>query len=73
MSCAERLRIRGIRSYSAKEDEQIVFAKPLTLIVGANGSGKTVRGGHARKRVRRGQLPHAMHSSFHVRAMCENE
>ena len=41
MSSIEKLVIRGIRSYSGKGDEEITFAKPLTLIVGANGSGKT--------------------------------
>ena len=44
MSEVLRLGIRGVRSFGADEkDMQIVkFYKPLTLIVGPNGTGKTV-------------------------------
>lgn len=34
--------IRGIRSFDEKEPNIIQFYNPLTLIVGTNGSGKTV-------------------------------
>jgi hypothetical protein len=40
--CA-RLLIKGIRSFSPEHGGVITFPKPLTLIVGRNGSGKTVR------------------------------
>ena len=36
----QRLAIRGIRSFGSNE-EYIEFARPLTIILGANGSGKT--------------------------------
>lgn len=35
--------IRGIRSFAPENNTAIVFYKPLTLIVGSNGAGKTVR------------------------------
>jgi DNA repair protein RAD50 len=35
--------IKGIRSFSPNNDNVIEFYKPLTLIVGHNGAGKTVR------------------------------
>lgn len=41
MSSLESLSIQGIRSFSPNDIEQIKFQTPLTLIVGANGSGKT--------------------------------
>jgi DNA repair exonuclease SbcCD ATPase subunit len=34
--------ILGIRSFSPEEPSYIKFFSPLTLIVGSNGSGKTV-------------------------------
>lgn len=34
--------IKGIRSFSPDNTTIIEFYKPLTLIVGANGAGKTV-------------------------------
>lgn len=34
--------IRGIRSFDEKDPNIIQFYNPLTLIVGTNGSGKTV-------------------------------
>lgn len=34
--------IKGIRSFCPENDHAIVFPKPLTLIVGRNGAGKTV-------------------------------
>ena len=42
MSTVDKMLIKGIRSFSP--DNQIVmeFYKPLTLIVGVNGAGKTV-------------------------------
>jgi DNA repair protein RAD50 len=41
MSAIEKLQIRGIRSFSPNRDETIEFYSPLTMIVGANGCGKT--------------------------------
>ncbi|ODV95211.1 hypothetical protein PACTADRAFT_2916 [Pachysolen tannophilus NRRL Y-2460] len=41
MSSIYKLSISGIRSFDPGEVETIQFNKPLTLIVGANGSGKT--------------------------------
>ena len=35
--------IKGIRSFSPDNQDVIEFYKPLTLIVGHNGAGKTVR------------------------------
>ena len=37
----EKMSVRGIRSFSPAEIAVIEFFKPLTLIVGKNGSGKT--------------------------------
>jgi DNA repair protein RAD50 len=36
--------IKGIRSFSPDNQTVIEFYKPLTLIIGANGAGKTVSG-----------------------------
>ncbi|VBB88104.1 Subunit of MRX complex with Mre11p and Xrs2p, putative [Yarrowia lipolytica] len=41
MSSISKLSIQGIRSFDNTERETITFNKPLTLIVGQNGSGKT--------------------------------
>lgn len=41
MSSIYKLSITGIRSFSDESQETIQFGKPLTLIVGQNGSGKT--------------------------------
>lgn len=41
MSTISKLRIQGVRSYSHLKPGTIEFHKPLTIIVGANGSGKT--------------------------------
>uniref|UniRef100_A0A6U5A8W5 Endonuclease GajA/Old nuclease/RecF-like AAA domain-containing protein n=4 Tax=Hemiselmis andersenii TaxID=464988 RepID=A0A6U5A8W5_HEMAN len=41
MTTLEALVIRGIRSYYPEDRAVIRFQKPLTLILGANGSGKT--------------------------------
>lgn len=43
MSKIDRMMIQGIRSFGPEKGETIVFTTPLTLIVGWNGSGKTVR------------------------------
>ena len=43
MCSVEKMLIKGIRSFSPENDHAIVFPKPLTLIVGRNGAGKTVR------------------------------
>lgn len=37
----EKLKIQGIRSFSPKSPQVIEFEKPLTIIVGHNGAGKT--------------------------------
>ena len=42
MSTVNTLVIQGIRSYPLDTETRIKFFKPLTLIVGSNGSGKTV-------------------------------
>lgn len=42
MSSLEVLGISGFRSYSTETLQKIEFKKPLTLIWGKNGSGKTV-------------------------------
>ncbi|KAK7234110.1 G-quadruplex DNA binding protein [Aureococcus anophagefferens] len=41
MACIEKLAIRGIRAFSPEREEAIEFQTPLTMIVGANGCGKT--------------------------------
>jgi DNA repair protein RAD50 len=41
MSKIDRLQITGVRSFNHTHGEVIQFFSPLTLIVGANGSGKT--------------------------------
>jgi DNA repair protein RAD50 len=42
MSKIEKLSILGVRSFGPVNREAIAFNTPLTLIVGYNGSGKTV-------------------------------
>jgi len=42
MSSIDKLAVRGIRSFGPFEEEKIEFYKPLTLILGQNGAGKTV-------------------------------
>jgi DNA repair protein RAD50 len=42
MSSIDKMAIRGIRSFSPFDEEKIEFYKPLTLILGQNGAGKTV-------------------------------
>lgn len=42
MSTIDKMLIKGIRSFSPDNKTVIEFYKPLTLIVGANGAGKTV-------------------------------
>lgn len=42
MSSLEKLAIRGVRSFDPGDYQVIEFTKPLTVIVGENGSGKTV-------------------------------
>ncbi|KAK3114419.1 DNA repair protein rad50 [Teratosphaeriaceae sp. CCFEE 6253] len=41
MSSIDRLSIQGVRSFDNTRSEVIAFHKPLTLIVGQNGCGKT--------------------------------
>jgi DNA repair protein RAD50 len=41
MTSLYKLKIQGIRSYAPDEEAVIQFYKPLTIIVGANGTGKT--------------------------------
>ncbi|XP_060561846.1 DNA repair protein RAD50-like [Ruditapes philippinarum] len=41
MSTIEEMKIQGIRSFSPEEKQTIHFNKPLTLILGPNGTGKT--------------------------------
>lgn len=42
MTSIDKLLIQGIRSFSPQNRNVIEFYKPLTLIVGTNGAGKTV-------------------------------
>ena len=43
MACnIDKMLIKGIRSFSPENQIPIEFYKPLTLIVGQNGAGKTV-------------------------------
>ena len=37
----KQLLIKGIRAFAPDHDHVITFPKPLTLIVGSNGAGKT--------------------------------
>jgi DNA repair protein RAD50 len=41
MASIDKLSIRGIRSFSPNDEMTIEFYSPLTMIVGANGCGKT--------------------------------
>eukprot|EP00546_Thalassionema_frauenfeldii_P013856 CAMPEP_0178928034 /NCGR_PEP_ID=MMETSP0786-20121207/19606_1 /TAXON_ID=186022 /ORGANISM="Thalassionema frauenfeldii, Strain CCMP 1798" /LENGTH=80 /DNA_ID=CAMNT_0020603707 /DNA_START=19 /DNA_END=258 /DNA_ORIENTATION=+ len=42
MAAINKLSIRGIRAFSPDDDEQVIeFLFPVTVIVGANGCGKT--------------------------------
>lgn len=41
MSSLDRLLIKGIRSFAPDNSNVIVFKKPLNLIIGTNGAGKT--------------------------------
>lgn len=41
MASIDGLSIQGIRQFGPDSPQCIVFAKPLTVIVGANGCGKT--------------------------------
>lgn len=43
MSRIEQLSISGIRNFAPDIPEIIAFDPPVTLILGKNGSGKTVR------------------------------
>ena len=43
MASINKLSIQGIRSFDPQATAVISFDKPLTVIVGPNGSGKTVR------------------------------
>lgn len=42
MASINKLSVRGIRAFSPDEEEQVIsFSFPLTIIIGANGCGKT--------------------------------
>jgi len=41
MSTLEEISIQGIRSYNPLEKQSLKFQRPLTLILGKNGCGKT--------------------------------
>ena len=43
MTSIDKLSIQGIRSFSPTQSATIEFFKPLTIIVGEYGAGKTVR------------------------------
>jgi predicted ATPase len=58
MSQIEKLAIRGIRAFSPDREQAIEFESPLTMIVGANGCGKTtVRDAASPLRHRRASSP----------------
>lgn len=42
MCSIDKMLIKGIRSFSPENTDVIEFYRPLTLIVGQNGAGKTV-------------------------------
>jgi len=44
MSSIERMTIQGVRSFGTSDQDRgfIIFFSPLTLILGPNGTGKTV-------------------------------
>jgi DNA repair protein RAD50 len=42
MCSIDKLLIKGVRSFSPSNQNVIEFYRPLTLIVGQNGAGKTV-------------------------------
>lgn len=43
MSTVDKMLIKGIRSFDPENKNVITFFRPLTLIVGSNGAGKTVK------------------------------
>ena len=45
-SSLDYLEVKGIRSFDPDETSVIEFGRPLTLLHGANGSGKTVSSFH---------------------------
>lgn len=51
MCSIDKLLIKGVRSFSPGNQHVIEFYRPLTLIVGQNGAGKTVRCGTTRPSV----------------------
>lgn len=44
MAMIEKMSIRGVRSFGVDDSDTqtIIFERPLTLVVGSNGAGKTV-------------------------------
>lgn len=42
MALIERMSILGIRSFGQETSQKIEFFTPVTLILGQNGTGKTV-------------------------------
>lgn len=42
MTALDKLALQGVRAYNPDHEQIIQFLHPLTIIVGANGSGKTV-------------------------------
>lgn len=43
MSTVDKMLIKGIRSFDPENKNVVTFFRPLTLIVGSNGAGKTVK------------------------------
>ena len=41
MTSIQKMAIQGVRAFSPHQEQTIEFYKPLTMIVGANGCGKT--------------------------------
>lgn len=45
MALVERMSVLGIRSFGHESPQKIEFFTPVTLILGPNGTGKTVSAG----------------------------
>lgn len=67
VSSGMQMLIKGIRSFAPENNAAIEFYKPLTLIVGSNGAGKTVRkqmsssSSRSRSRECAHGIPHTQH------------
>eukprot|EP00826_Nyctotherus_ovalis_P026600 TRINITY_DN2076_c0_g1_i5.p3 TRINITY_DN2076_c0_g1~~TRINITY_DN2076_c0_g1_i5.p3 ORF type:complete len:107 (-),score=26.91 TRINITY_DN2076_c0_g1_i5:203-523(-) len=48
MSSLKQLTIKGVRSFSPDTEQTLTFMSPVTLILGQNGTGKTVMLGNTK-------------------------